>query len=370
MAKKILKKKTVRQGNEAKEKASMPELERIEKTVELKKSKPSRFGLLFLAAVILVIALGGIAAFIYLQQQDNLSSQVTGLNPGAVQGTGIEPELELIVLSSNDCLTCDTNDVITAMKTLFPTTKVREVDLNSEEGMKLKQDFKPVALPAFIYPADIIKAKNYIKLQPFLLPLGGSYLIKPVSTEASYFFEKPVIASGSHSKGNPDAKVTVVEFSDFQCAYCKKFFDETYRQLLDEYKDKIRFVFKHFPLDSHQGALPAAVASECAADQNSFWEYHDQLFDNQQEWLSVGAAAIYRFAGSVYLDVNKFKECYTGKIEEKKALIQKDIDLGKKFGVRGTPAFLVNNHYLDGAKPIEEFKRIIDFELQKAGVSQ
>jgi len=370
MAKKILKKKTVKQAKKAEIKHSTPELERIEKTIQLKASKPGKFSLWLLAAVILAIALGGIAAFLYLQQQDNLSSQVTSLNPGATQGTGVEPELELIVISSNDCLTCDTNNVITAMETLFPTTKVKEVDLNSVEGQKLKQDFKPAALPAFIYPADIIKAKNYITLQPFLLPLSGSYLIKPLSTEASYFFEAPVVNPGSHFKGNPDAKVTIVEFSDFPCAYCKKFFDEIYHQLLDEYKDKIKFVFKHFPLSIGTAGSPPAVASECAADQNSFWEYHDQLFDNQQEWLSVGAAAIYRFAGSVYLDVNKFKECYTGKIEEKKALIQKDIDLGKKFGVRGTPAFLINNHYIDGAQPIEEFRRVIDFELKKAGVSQ
>lgn len=161
------------------------------------------------------------------------------------------------------------------------------------------------------------------------------------------------------SEGAKDAKVTIVEFSDFQCPFCSRG-ASTIKQVHDAYGDKVRIVFRNFPLAMHNRATPAAEASECANEQGKFWEYHDKLFGNQQQMTDDDFA---KHATDLGLDVNKFKECYSsGKY---KAEVQKDMADGSKYGVTGTPAFFVNGRFVSGAQPFESFKAMVDEELAK-----
>ncbi len=159
------------------------------------------------------------------------------------------------------------------------------------------------------------------------------------------------------SKGPENAKVTIVEFSDFQCPFCGRA-AQTVDQVMEQYAGKVRLVFRHFPLDFHQEAPKAHEASLCAHEQNKFWEYHDVLFENQQ---ALGPEQLVKHATELGLDEAKFKECLDG--GKHAETVQKDLAAGKSHGVSGTPAFFINGRLLSGARPVEDFKRLIDAEL-------
>jgi protein-disulfide isomerase len=151
----------------------------------------------------------------------------------------------------------------------------------------------------------------------------------------------------------------IVEFSDFQCPFCKRFYDETYQQLLAAYPGKIRFVYRHLPLTSiHPEAFPAAEASMCANAQNAFSEYHDKVFENQDK---LGRELYTQIASDLNLDTVAFEDCLnTGKYKD---LVQQDSDFALNLGVQSTPTFFINGLALVGAQPLSAFTQLIDKEL-------
>lgn len=162
-------------------------------------------------------------------------------------------------------------------------------------------------------------------------------------------------------RGPEGAKVTIVEFSDFECPFCSKA-EETVTQVMEKYAGKVRLVFRHFPLSFHPHAPKAAEAAACANDQGKFWEMHKQLFANQKG-LSIDELKAH--ATAVGLDKAKFDDCLdTGKM---KALVDADTKAGGDVGVTGTPAFFINGKLLSGAQPLSEFEKVIDAELKKGG---
>ena len=128
--------------------------------------------------------------------------------------------------------------------------------------------------------------------------------------------------------------------------------------MLSTYGDRIRFVYRHYPLANHPRARPAAEAAQCAHEQGKFWEYHDRLFGNQ---AALGDADLKQHAASLGLDVAQFNACYDS--QKYKADVDTDIRAGDEAGVSGTPAFYINGRMLSGAQPFEVFKRVIDEEL-------
>jgi len=178
--------------------------------------------------------------------------------------------------------------------------------------------------------------------------------------------ENPILevnTDGDPVEGSKNAPVTIVEFSDFQCPYCGRFAIETLSQIKTNYIDtgKVKVVYKDFPLSFHENAQKAAEAAQCAFDQDKFWEFHDKIFQNQQD-LSI--ISLKRFASELELNTEKFNGCLdSGKMA---ARVQKDVQEGASVGISGTPAFLVNGIGVTGAQPFEVFKQIIDSELSKA----
>ncbi len=169
--------------------------------------------------------------------------------------------------------------------------------------------------------------------------------------------------------GDKNAPVTIVEFSDFQCLYCRKFWVETMPQLKKVYIDtgKVKFVYRDFPLSFHPSARVSAEASECAADQNKYWEMHDVLFSEQakQGTGTIGYVVndIKKWAGQIGLDMTKFSSCLdSGKYKDE---VAKDIQDGTAIGVTGTPAFVIGSQVISGAYPFSEFQKAIDAELKK-----
>lgn len=168
-----------------------------------------------------------------------------------------------------------------------------------------------------------------------------------------------VNSGNAHFKGSSNAKVTIIEYSDFQCPYCGRALP-TLQQVLETYGDKVRIGYKHFPLSFHQNAENAALASECAAEQGRFWEYHDILFSNQQ---ALDAGSLKGYASQMGLDTGKFNQC----LDSKKYLniVRQHMQEGTQEGVDGTPAFFINGALISGAQPFEAFRQVIDAELNK-----
>jgi protein-disulfide isomerase len=170
--------------------------------------------------------------------------------------------------------------------------------------------------------------------------------------------ERKQVAATGPAKGPEGAPVTIVEFSDFQCPFCSRAIG-TVDEVLKAYPDKVRLVFRQFPLEFHKQAPKAAEASLCAHDQGKFWEMHDKLFANQK---ALEVPALKGYAKELGLDAAKFDKCLDS--GEKAATVQADMADGQKVGVNGTPAFFINGILLSGAQPFEEFKSVIDAELQ------
>jgi protein-disulfide isomerase len=163
--------------------------------------------------------------------------------------------------------------------------------------------------------------------------------------------------------GPEDAPVTIIEFSDFQCPYCARFQTETLPQILSNYGDRVRFVYRDFPLTSlHQYALKAAEASECADDQEAYWKYHDLLFQNQS---ALDDASLKNYAASLGLDTAAFNDCLDS--DKYMSEIQKDEQDGITAGVQGTPAFFINGHLIEGAQPYSAFQAAIEAVLAEGG---
>jgi protein-disulfide isomerase len=166
-----------------------------------------------------------------------------------------------------------------------------------------------------------------------------------------------IAAADGVVRGPASAPIEVIEFSDFQCPYCFRA-NPTVKQVLSTYGDRIRFVYRNYPLNSHPNARPAAEAAQCAAEQGQFWAYHDRLFADQSK-LSDGD--LKQSAADLGLDAGKFNTCVDS--HKYSARVEADIKAGNEAGVNGTPAFFINGRMLSGAQPFEEFKRVIDEEL-------
>lgn len=193
----------------------------------------------------------------------------------------------------------------------------------------------------------------------FARELRGKYdvkiLLEPLRT--------PVEVGDAPIRGNPKAPVTVVEFSDFQCPYCARS-RQTVLRVRDAYGDKVRWVFRHFPLDFHAQARKAGEAGACAGEQGRFWQMHDAMFANPGK---LQVAELKQTAKTLGLDPLAFDRCLdSGKYADR---VERDVEAGARSGVSGTPAFFVNGRPIIGAQPFEAFEQVIDDELQRLGVA-
>lgn len=186
---------------------------------------------------------------------------------------------------------------------------------------------------------------------------SGPVVEAPV-TEAPQFVRYDIPSEGFPSIGPADAPITIVEFSDYQCPYCRRWHEQVYKPLLDAYPGKIRMVYRHLPLTSiHPDAMAAAEAAMCAGDQDAYWPFHDKLFSGN----SLDLQTFTQYAQELSLNVEDFQTCLE---EDKfKNAIETDSNFALDLGVRSTPTFFINGLALVGAQPLDVFKQVIDQEL-------
>lgn len=173
---------------------------------------------------------------------------------------------------------------------------------------------------------------------------------------------KPVDPQVDHIRGNPDAKISVIEYSDFECPFCSRN-HPTMQQIVDTYGDDVNWVYRHFPLGFHPNAQKAAEASECAAEQDKFWEMADMIMEKGADNTQLES-----YAAAIGLNAAKFKDCLdSGKTA---AHVQSDTAEGGSAGVNGTPGNIVYNNetkesrMVSGAQPFAAFQTVIDEMLK------
>jgi protein-disulfide isomerase len=228
------------------------------------------------------------------------------------------------------------------IKAVYHASKQRFADKSEAEAGKLIESY-------------LRQARINARRRQFLKDLRGK-------AEVQVYLDPPrvkVDAGDAPFRGPKTAPVTIVEFTEFQCPFCASA-ASTLRQIAVRYREKVRIVFRDFPLAIHDDAPKAAEAAACANDQGKFWEMHDKLFANQSK---LKVADLKRYAGEVGLDPDRFNQCLdSGKHANK---WHQDVADGLGYGVTGTPTFFINGRILSGALPLDELASVIDDELQR-----
>lgn len=215
--------------------------------------------------------------------------------------------------------------------------------------------------------------KIYFLAIPIIIGIviGIGLTLNPESTpNDSSILNKENLMQGTTVLGNPDAKITIVEFGDYQCTFCYKFHDETMKKIDQAYikAENVNFVYRDFPLNGPQSIL-ASEASYCAQKQNKFWEYHNTLYDNwggeNTGWITKNV--LIGFANDIKLDLDSFSQCLENSEFKQKVLDNEQF--AREIGIDATPSFLIFNdselYRIIGAQPFEKFEQA----LQELGTS-
>ena len=235
-----------------------------------------------------------------------------------------------------------------------PATSGEAAKFFSDNSDKLKGDFKTLEEQIRNF---LTAQRTQKRQQEFLKSLREAATIE-VFLSRPPVFRAEIATAGSPVRGSAGAPVTIVEFSDFHCPFCRKV-QPVLEDLRARYGERIRMVYRDFPLDNlHAQARAAAEASHCAAEQGKFWEFHDRLFRNDPD---TSQSALNRMAREAGLDINAFGICIaSGKYRES---VQASALEGTRLGVTGTPTFFINGRILVGAQPLDAFAAMIDEEL-------
>lgn len=195
-----------------------------------------------------------------------------------------------------------------------------------------------------------IRIKNYLEA---LTKLTKTYKVE-------FLLREPLVVTvkieNAPARGPSGAPITIVEFADFECPFCRSS-QVSLKRVLQAYKNEVRLVFMQRPLDGHPAAFPAARAAFCAGKQGSFWEYHDALFTSDD----LSSEALNRFASNLKLDLTKFSDCLKG--EESRLAVISELKEAQRLGINSTPTFIINGRLFRGAPSFDDFKTVIDKEL-------
>ena len=177
-------------------------------------------------------------------------------------------------------------------------------------------------------------------------------------TEQAEFERYDIPTENAYAIGPADAPITIVEFSDYQCPYCRRWHEQVYEPLLAAYPGKIRLVYRHLPLTSiHPDAFSAAEAAMCAGEQDAYWPYHEKLFSSD----TLGSSTYIRYAEDLGLNMNTFESCLSDRKYQE--AVEADSNFAINLGIRSTPTFFINGLAVVGAQPLEVFQQVIDQEL-------
>ncbi len=277
-----------------------------------------------------------------------------------------EPLVKVQVLTDDTCEKCNPEETVVVLKKEMPTILTEKVDINSEAGKNLAEKFNVKSIPAFIFSKDIEQSALLAQAQAVFEQKDDQYLLNSsaVGLPVGKYLEMPTIGENDIVVGSRDAKVRVIEYSDFQCPYCKQMHDSVIAPMLKEYGDKVAYVYKHLPLNFHPQAQNSALASECANEQGKFLAYANKLFATQAEWgKTEGTQSFKNYARQIGLNASQFNQCMdSNKYADK---ITANAQEAQSFRISGTPGTFLNDQFNGGVVPYASFKQSIDAELAK-----
>jgi len=275
------------------------------------------------------------------------------------------PKVAVQVITDKNCIECDPSEALLWLRRVVPTLEVSSIESDSYQGNLLIERFNIISLPAFIFSDSVAETDFYAQASSLFAFEGGRYFFDmgKIGLPVGKYLKLPEVGDDDIAFGTKDAKVVIIEFSDFQCPYCKAF-QADMNQARKEYGDKILFVYKHLPHSIHPQAENAALAASCANEQGKFQAYADHLFVKQDEWAkTTGTQKFKDYAWRFGINGREFAKCLdTKKYQDK---VDADKVEAASFFISGTPGTFVNGTFLSGAVGAEALKAAIDAALTK-----
>lgn len=276
-----------------------------------------------------------------------------------------DPIINVQVLNDDSCANCDPEKALQGLKSVFPTLLVTKVDANSEAGQKMISDLGLKTVPSFIFGKEIAKTDFFTQAASYFENKNEQYVLNTaqVGLPVGKYLQAPTVATEDTQVGSAESKVKVVLFSDYQCPFCKAL-HPTIKKVLEQYGDRILFVFKHLPLSIHPQAENASLAAICASEQGKFMEYSDKLFNAQAEWgKTTGVQSFKNYAAQLGLKGAQFNQCLDSK--KFQSVIDRNKSEADELGISGTPGTFVNGDFQNGAVSFEDLQKLIEQELAK-----
>jgi len=364
------KKDKMEEGKIEKEQSDWEEMELEEEGSGDKKTLQN-----YLAAIILLIGL--FAGSIFVDVAGLIKGE--GISLKRLEGKDIfsyggktwvasnNPVVPLTIVNDENCKECNVDNAVLGLKSAIPTIVPKEISTNSEEGKKILEKAASKMIPVFVFDKAIEKTDIFDKIQGVLTQKDDMYILdsSALGISGKYTSTPPFESKNQEALGSPEAKVSIITFSDFQCPYSKAFYESLDKLLKeDDYKNKVRVSFKHLPLSFHSKSNDAAMASLCAGEQGKFWDMYNTLFSKQNEWSSAKDNEKFKsYAASLKLDTQKFNQCLDSKKFQNE--IDADKELAKEYSINGTPGIFINDEFVSGAIGYEELKSKVDTLLNK-----
>lgn len=351
--------------------------------------------------IVMLLLIAGVVAIYLMKNQTTPSVDTTNnaaqannsVNTGAAAvdaSADAKIAVQLAILEDPSCTTCQVDLFANNVKSnLIPALTVSKISITSTEGKQLLSTLKATQVPVYLFSKSLDQRSDWTTnlVNAFQLTnVNGKdyYMLNPQFVQNKVMIESPIVTPTAVTLGNPNAKVTIIEFSDFECPFCgiaegntalvtqftaqSPGYIPTMPSVFKDYIDtgKVKFVFYNFPLvQIHKNAMSSANAAMCANEQKKWREFKDKLFLERDSWVNEAdpKAAYTKFATTLSLDIAKFDTCYTS--NKYQTQIESEIKLGASYGVSGTPAFFVGKNFVSGAQDYNAIKVIIDAELAK-----
>lgn len=276
-----------------------------------------------------------------------------------------EPAVPITIINDDSCQNCDVSEAVVWLRRVLPTVSTQKISYDSTEGKALIEKFGIKTLPSFIFAKDVDKTDFYTQASVLFDSKNDMYVLKTqdLGLPVGKYLALPQINEGDATFGKLDSNVKMIVYSDYQCPYCKMFY-QSLRSVMRQYGDRVAFDYKHMPLEIHPNAVPSALAAECAQEQGKFWEYSDKLFQNQTAWSTAKDTALFKsYARTLGLDGKQFDQCLDDKKFQNK--VDADKNEGFSFGISGTPAVFINDQFQNGAVTLDQLKSTIESQLNK-----
>ncbi len=330
-----------------------------------------------------VIVLSGVAAGSFFIDIVQFASG-SGYSEKALQKTNVfvagdktwvafkEPAIEVQILTVKDdelenCENCDPSMALVWLKRFIPTLIARKVDVSSPEGKEIVKGYDLKSIPAFVFSSSLRESEFYDEEASVLFEKKkDKFVLNTVGLgiPVGRYLETPEISGNDAQRGNKDAKVKIVVYSDFQCPYSKRFFSEITKVAEEFDDDQVLLVYKNAPIELHPRGEISAIVACCARDQEKFWEMSRILYDKQNEWSNAAGTEPFRkYARSLNMDTKKFNECLDNKSHFEE--IQMDKEEAEDFGTSGVPVAFINEQFISGIVGEDKLRSIINNELEK-----